>query len=134
MLRAALGAKVNELIDICASGDPACGTTAIVNVSWPAPTLVIESSRRTSAEEPPAPKLTDVGKAVAVALSAASTFIRPAPVCCTGAVPSASGTRLALLMSSDRYWRSVRPGRAPITTAIPPAVIGEEKLVPSTIA
>src|SRR5690242_11285021 len=39
---------------------------------------------------------------------------------------------VALLMSSDRYWLDVRPGRAASSKAAAPATIGAEKLVPSS--
>src|ERR1700728_5259840 len=82
----------------------------------------------------PAPKLIEVGATASVERTAALRSSKPAPASCTcWDSPGGEKAGAALLISSERYWRAVNPGRPPSGTAAAPAITGVEKLVPATL-
>src|SRR5262249_53333923 len=106
-------------------GPPPPGATARWKTALAVLTFVMVKGRETFGLASPAAKLSEVGKAAAVPRRAALRFRIPAPVSCT--VPDQAP---AVLISRDRYWAPVSPGRAALRTAAAPASSGEEKLVP----
>src|SRR6266849_6268415 len=84
------------------------------------------------------PRLTpndnDEGDAAPLASRAALRSSNPAPACWTCAgTPGLENAGAAVLISSDRYCATLKPGRAAFRTAAAPATIGDDKLVPSTL-
>ena len=107
------------------------GTAVREKVSADGPRLVMRSRSLMRGSGPPAPNNREEGEAVAVALSAAARSSCPAPVCwIREGAPFTPSTGVVVLMSRERYWSTVRPGRALFRTAAAPATMGVEKLVP----